>query len=318
MTRPRTVDLSTSIGPIRLRNPVLLASGTYGGIFDRILDTDRLGGVVLKTVTRRPRRGNPPPRVHETPSGMLNSIGLENKGIERFIRYELPRALEHRCAVIVSVSGEDPADTAQILRRLRPFRKIAGIELNISCPNVSHGLDYGTDPAATAAIVAAARRATAHPLIAKLTPNVTDVRPIAAAAFAAGADAVSLVNTFRAMAVDWRLGRPVLGGVTGGLSGPAIRPIALRMVWEVAGAFPDRPVVGIGGIASAEDALEFIAAGACAVQIGTASFADPQNGVRIVEEMRRLLATERIGRLRDLVGAARTADGRSAPGASGG
>jgi dihydroorotate dehydrogenase (NAD+) catalytic subunit len=298
------VDLSCRIGPLRLPNPILLASGTFGGLFDRVLDLSRVGAVILKTVTREPLKGNPPPRIHETASGMLNSIGLENKGLEAFLEGELPRALDWDTRVIVSISGEDEKDYTAIARRLRPFRRIVALELNISCPNVSHGMDWATDPRRTRRVVRAVRRVSPFPLIAKLTPNVTDVVPIARAAMAGGADALSLVNTFKGIAIDWRRRRPVLGGVTGGLSGPAIKPIALRLVWDVCRALPSAPVVGIGGIASADDVLEFMAAGACAVQIGTANFSDAQTSTKVLDDLRRALATAGVQRARDLVGAA--------------
>lgn len=296
------MDLSVSLGPLRLRNPVLLASGTFGGRQPEALDVGRLGGVVLKTLTREPRKGNPPPRIHETAAGMLNSIGLENKGIAAFLRTELPRALRYRTKVVVSLAGRDEADYAAMARALNRFPRIAALELNISCPNVSEGLDYGTDPRLARRVVSAVRAASRFPVIAKLTPNVTDVVEIARAAFDGGAHAVSLVNTLKGLAVDWRRRRPVLGAVTGGLSGPAIKPVALRMVWEVARALPDRPVIGIGGIATPEDAMEFLCAGACAVQIGTASFVDVNASTCILDRLPALLAAAGARRLRDYVG----------------
>lgn len=298
-------DLRVSLGALRLRNPVLLASGTFGGIQDLVLDCDRLGGIVLKTVTRRPRKGNPPPRIHETPSGMLNSIGLENKGLEGFLRHEFPRFSEYRTALLVSVSGESVEDFGFLIRRLDRLRRIDGFELNISCPNVSHGMDFGTDPARTEEVVRAARRCTDKPVIAKLTPNVTDIVSIARAALEGGADALSLVNTLRGMAIDWRRRRPVLGGVTGGLSGPAIRPVALRMVWEVCSAFPDVPVLGIGGISTADDVLEFLAAGATAVQVGTANFVEPAVSGQLLDDLPVRLQEAGIRRIRDLIGVCR-------------
>ncbi|MBI2901537.1 MAG: dihydroorotate dehydrogenase [Planctomycetes bacterium] len=301
----RRPDVSTSIGPIRLANPVLVASGTFGGIQDRVIDVNRLGGVVAKTVTMEPRKGNPPPRVWETASGMLNSIGLDNKGLVAWIDEELPHLSTYRCRLIVSVSGRTAEEYGDLVGRLSEFPRIDAFELNISCPNVSHGMDYGTDPALTEKTLNCARAATKKPLIAKLTPNVTDVTRIAEAALAGGADALSLVNTLKGMAIDWRRRAPCLGGVTGGLSGPAIKPVALRMVWEVCSKFPKVPVVGIGGISTADDALEFIAAGACAVQVGTANFAEVNTPLRIVEEMPAKLAEAGVRRLRDLVGTAR-------------
>ncbi len=305
------VDLSTSIGPLRLENPILLASGTFGGVQDTVLDVNRLGGVVAKTVTMEPRKGNPPPRVWETPSGMLNSIGLDNKGLEGWISEELPRYSEYRCRLIVSVSGRTAEEYGALVRRLSEFARIDAFELNISCPNVSHGLDYGTDPALTEKVVRIARDATPKPVIAKLTPNVTDIVQIADAALQGGADALSLVNTLKGIALDWRRRRPSLGAGTGGLSGPAIKPVALRMVWEVCSKFPRAAVVGIGGISNSEDVLEFVAAGACAVQIGTACFVDVAAPRRILEELPSKLAAAKISRVTELIGTARSATASS-------
>lgn len=302
MKRPAAPDLRCRIGPLELANPILVASGTFGGLFDRILDVSALGAVVLKTVTRAPLRGNRPPRIHETPSGMLNSIGLENKGLDAFLEGELPRALEWDTHVIVSISGVDARDYVAITRRLAPFRKIAALELNISCPNVSHGLDWATDPRCTRRVVAAVKRVSPFPVIAKLTPNVTDVVPIARAAMAGGADALSLINTLKGLAVDWKRRRPVLGGVTGGLSGPAIKPVALRLVWEVCRALPKAPVIGIGGISTADDVMEFLAVGARAVQIGTANFADAQASTKVLAELSRSLARAGVRRIGDVTG----------------
>lgn len=304
--RGKDVDLRVRVGPLKLPNPVMLASGTFGGLFDRVLDLSEVGAVVLKTITRRPLRGNPPPRVHETPSGLLNSIGLENKGLDVFLKTELPRALEWDTRVVVSISGEDEKDYVAITRRLEPFGQIKALELNISCPNVSGGLDWGTDPKRTARVVRAVRRVSAFPLIAKLTPNVTDVVPIARAAMEAGADAISLVNTFKGVAFNWRRRTPILGGVTGGLSGPAIKPIALRLVWDVWRALPKAPIIGIGGISSADDVLEFMVAGASAVQIGTANFTDAETSTKVVDRLRSLLREAGIRKIRDLTGSIST------------
>lgn len=303
--RATAVDLSVRVGPLKLPNPILLASGTVGGIFERVLDFSRVGAVVLKTVTREPLKGNPPPRIHETPSGMLNSIGLENKGLDAFLKGELPRALEWNTRVIVSLSGVDERDYVAIARRLEPFRQIKALELNLSCPNVSHGLDWATDPRRTHRVVRAVKRATPFPVIAKLTPNVTDIVPIARAAMDAGADALSLVNTLKGMAVDWRRRRPVLGRGTGGLSGPAIKPVALRLVWEVCRALPEAPVIGIGGISDADDVLEFMVAGACAVQIGTANFVDAQASTKAIDGLAVRLREAGVRRIRDLIGSAK-------------
>lgn len=299
------VDLTTSIGPLRLENPVLVASGTFGGVQDTVIDVHRLGGVVAKTVTMEPRKGNPPPRVWETPSGMLNSIGLDNKGLEGWIAKELPHYSAYRCRLIVSVSGRTAEEYRDLVGRLSAFPRIDAFELNISCPNVSHGMDYGTDPALTEKVVRTAKGATSKPVIAKLTPNVTDIVKIADAALQGGADALSLVNTLKGIAIDWRKRKPCLGAVTGGLSGPAIKPVALRMVWEVCSKFPKAPVVGIGGISTADDVLEFLVAGACAVQVGTASFVDVNAPLNILGALPAKLAEAKVARLADLVGAAR-------------
>ncbi|OHB75885.1 MAG: dihydroorotate dehydrogenase B catalytic subunit, partial [Planctomycetes bacterium RBG_16_59_8] len=249
---PRAPDLSVSIGRLRLSNPVMAASGTFGGGYPAVVDCSRLGAVVLKTVTLKPRSGNPPPRIWETPGGILNSIGLENKGLRAFLKGDLPAARKMGTRIVVSISGETVEEYAVLARAIDRAGGVDAIELNISCPNVSKGLDFGTDPKLSGSAVRAAKKATRLPVIAKLTPNVTNIVPIARSVVENGADAVSLVNTLKGMAVDWRRQRPRLGGITGGLSGPAIKPVALRMVWEVASAVRV-PIVGIGGIASAED-----------------------------------------------------------------
>lgn len=300
------VDLSTSIGPLALANPVLVASGTFGGIQDTVMDVGRLGGVVAKTVTMEPRKGNPPPRVWETPSGMLNSIGLDNKGLEGWIDKEFPHYSAYACRLIVSVSGRTAEEYRDLVGRLDAFPRIDAFELNISCPNVSHGMDYGTDPALTENVVKISKAATKKLVIAKLTPNVTDVVKIADAALQGGADALSLVNTLKGIAIDWRRRRPALGGVTGGLSGPAIKPVALRMVWEVCGKFPKVPVVGIGGISNADDVLEFLVAGACAVQIGTASFVDVHAPLKAIDALPAKLESAGVRSIREMIG---TCDG---------
>lgn len=310
MKPARTPDLAVSAGPLRLRNPVMVASGTVGGLFDLVLDFDRIGAVVLKTVTLKPRKGNAPPRIHETPSGMLNSIGLENKGLEGFLRKELPRAMEYKAALIVSVSGETVEEFGTLVRRLDRVRRIDAFELNISCPNVSRGLDFGTDPAQTEKVVRVSKSVTDRPVIAKLTPNVTDIAAVAGAALEGGADALSLVNTLKGIAIDWRRRRPVLGGVTGGLSGPAIKPVALRLVWEVCSLFPEAPVIGIGGVSTTDDVLEYLVAGACAVQIGTAGFVRPDAAGRIVDELPAKLTEAGVKRVRDLIGTCSVKHGR--------
>ena len=307
-SRPDTgPDLSVEVGPLRLSNPVLVASGTFGALMDTVLDVSKIGGVVEKTVTRRPRKGNPPPRVWETPSGMLNSIGLENYGLEGWIQKRYPEVKDYPCALVVSVSGETVEEYGELVAAIDKLPRVDAFELNISCPNVSHGLDHATDPASTERVVRISKQATRRPVFAKLTPNVTDIAKVAAAAMEGGADGLSLVNTLKGMAIDWRKRAPALGAVTGGLSGPAIKPVALRMVWEVCGKLPKAPVIGIGGISNADDALEFMVAGARAVQIGTANFVDAMTGERIVDALREKLKEVGVNRLADLVGTARRA-----------
>jgi dihydroorotate dehydrogenase (NAD+) catalytic subunit len=280
----------------------MVASGTFGALMDTVLDVSKLGAVVEKTVTRKPRKGNPPPRVWETPSGMLNSIGLENYGLEGWIKKRYPEVKDYPCALIVSVSGETVEEYGELVAAIDKLPRVDAFELNISCPNVSHGLDHATDPAATERVVRIARAATRRPLFAKLTPNVTDIGAVAAAAMEGGADGLSLVNTLKGIAIDWRKRAPALGAITGGLSGPAIKPVALRMVWEVCGKLPKAPVIGIGGISNADDALEFMVAGACAVQVGTANFVNAMTAQTIVDGMRERLASAGVARLRDLIG----------------
>jgi dihydroorotate dehydrogenase (NAD+) catalytic subunit len=246
--------------------------------------------VIPKTVTFRPRAGNPTPRTVETASGLLNAIGLDNDGIDHFIEHHLPYLRTVGTAVIGNIAGEDEDQFVSMAERLGAETGLTAIELNISCPNVSQGLDLGIDAAAVGRLVRRVRSACPLPIIAKLTPNVTNIVPIAAAAAEAGADAVSLINTLRGMAVDWRRRRPILAYDVGGLSGPAIKPIALRMVWDVARALPGLPIIGIGGIATADDALEFLVAGASAVQVGTATFYDPTAAERVLDDLTARLA----------------------------
>ena len=267
---------------------------------------DQLGGVIPKTVTRHPRAGNATPRTVETAAGLLNAIGLDNDGIDHFRAHHLPYLRTVGTAVIANIAGEDEADFVAMAASLADEPGLAGIELNISCPNVSHGLDLGIDPAAVEGLVARVRAVCPLPVIAKLTPNVTDIVTIARAARDGGADAVSLVNTFRGMAVNWRTRRPILANDIGGLSGPAIKPLALRMVWEVAQALPDLAIIGVGGVASVSDALEFMVAGASAVQVGTATFADPTAAGRLVAEIGRELDRAGVNAVRDLIGTLRS------------
>jgi dihydroorotate dehydrogenase (NAD+) catalytic subunit len=268
------------------------------------VDFSKLGGVIPKTVTPQPRVGNPPPRTVETTGGMLNSIGLDNDGLEAFIEKHLPYLLSLETAVIANIAGRNTDEFVLMASRLDAFEQLAALELNISCPNVSGGVDYGTDPEMTREVVEAVHGCCALPVIAKLTPNVTDIIRIAAAAAEAGADAVSLVNTFQGMAVDWRNRRPVLGNVIGGLSGPAIKPLALRCVWQVARNV-GVPVIGVGGIQSLDDVLEFLVAGASAVQIGTANFYNPSLSGRLADELADVLTAEGCESVSEIVGTLR-------------
>jgi dihydroorotate dehydrogenase (NAD+) catalytic subunit len=302
-----TPDLSVRLGPLTLKNPVVVASGTfgYGDEFLGLAPYGELGALVLKTVTLQPRAGNPPAcRTAETPAGMVNAIGLENVGLDAFLRDKLPLALAYGTNVIASIAGESAEEFAACARRL-DGTPVAAIELNISCPNVkSGGMAFGVDPQASAEVVAAVRAATGKPLIAKLTPNVTDVTVIARACEAAGADALSLTNTFAAMVIDAERRCPLLAANTGGLSGPAIRPIAVYQVFRVARAVR-LPVIGMGGIWNASDALEFILAGANAVAVGTALFADPAAPHRVLRGIADYLVRHDMARLTDIVGAVR-------------
>jgi dihydroorotate dehydrogenase (NAD+) catalytic subunit len=302
------VDLSVRLGRLTLKNPVLVASGTFGYVREMagFVRLERLGGVIPKTVTARPRAGNPTPRTVETASGMLNAIGLDNDGIDHFRDHHLPYLRTVGTAVIANIAGEDEDQFVAMAESIGGEPGLAAVELNVSCPNVSHGLDLGVDAAAVERLVRRVRAVCPLPVIAKLTPNVTDVVAIARAAGEGGADAVSLVNTFRGMAVDWRKRRPILANDVGGLSGPAIKPLALRMVWDVARALPELPVIGIGGIASADDALEFLVAGASAIQVGTATFYDPTASERLLDDLSRLLDECRIGSLTEIVGTLRS------------
>jgi len=260
-----------------------------------------LGGIIPKTVTPLPRIGNPPPRTVETAGGLLNSIGLDNDGLDAFLEKHLPFLLEQGTALIVNVAGATIDEFVAMAARLDAFPRIAGLELNISCPNVSGGVDFGTDARLAAELVGRVRTACRFPVIAKLTPNVTQIVPIAQAVADAGADAVSLVNTFQGLAVDWRRRRPILGAGTGGLSGPAIKPLALRCVWQVSRAVKV-PIIGVGGIASLNDVMEYLVCGASAVQVGTANFYDPGVAARLVDELEQLVAAEGWADLSKVIG----------------
>lgn len=297
-------DLQVAIGRLALRNPVMTASGTfgYGGEFRDLVDLNRLGAIVVKGLSLKPSRGNPPPRIVETPCGMLNAIGLENIGVEAFIRQRLPFLRKLATPVVANLYGTTSEEYAALAAIVEAEEGIAAAELNISCPNVAcGGMAFGVDARAAAGLVREVRRHLTKPLIVKLSPNVTDITVIARAVAAEGADALSLINTVTGMAIDVETRRPQLANLIGGLSGPAIRPIAVRMVWQVAQAV-DLPVIGIGGITSASDALQFIIAGATAVQVGTANFINPSATLEIVEGLAAYLARHGRGSIRELVG----------------
>ena len=286
------IDLSVTLGRLRLTNPVMVASGTFGYAreMERIVDCRRLGGILPKTITAMPRIGNAPWRTVEVSAGLLNAIGLDNDGVETFLDHHLPYLREIGTAIIVSVAGRTEDDFVALAEQVGEADGVAAIELNLSCPNVSGGVDFGTDPRSCERVVAAVRHRCRVPILAKLTPNVTSIADIARGAAGGGADAVCLINTVLAMAIDWRKRRPMLGNVMGGMSGPAIKPIALRCVHQVRSAVPI-PIVGIGGIANLDDVMQFIVAGASAVQIGTANYYDPQASMRIIDRLPAAIAS---------------------------
>jgi dihydroorotate dehydrogenase (NAD+) catalytic subunit len=296
--------VETSLCGVPLKTPVLAASGTfaYGVEFREHLDLESLGGVIVKGLSREPMDGNPPPRLFETQSGMLNSIGLQNIGVRAFVRDKLPELRELGVTTFANIFGYAVEDYVEVARVLEDAEGLAGYELNVSCPNTKHGgIYFSSDPALLAEVVSAVREAARRPLIVKLSPNVARIDVLARAAADAGADAISLINTFVALAIDPRSRRPRLGAGLGGLSGPAIKPIALRMVYEAARAVTI-PVVGLGGIATGADAAEFLIAGASAVQVGTANFWDPRAPERIARELDKFLEQENVARAADLVG----------------
>lgn len=295
--------LNTEICGIKMKNPVMVASGTfgYGEEAANFVDLDKLGAIVTKTITLKPREGNSPPRVCETASGMLNSIGLQNKGIDDFIQNRLPFLSKFKTPVIANIAGDNAREYAQLAKMLDKESTVKGIEINISCPNVEKGgMFFCFDPKATAEVVRIVKKATGLPVIAKLSPNVTDIAAIAKAAEDAGADAVSLINTLLGMAIDPATRSSKLGTPTGGLSGPAIKPIAVRMAWQVAQVVKI-PIIGCGGIMTGKDAIEFFLAGASAVQIGTANFVDTQAPIRVVEEIQEYLEKNKIRHYKELI-----------------
>jgi dihydroorotate dehydrogenase (NAD+) catalytic subunit len=297
--------MSVSVAGIKMRNPVMTASGTfgYGAEFADYLDLESIGAMISKGLSLKPKAGNPTPRIVETPGGMLNAIGLQNVGIDAFIEQKLPYLKNVNTPVIVNLYGNTLEEYGEVAARLDGLSGVAGIEVNISCPNVKQGgIVFGTDPGAAQEVVRLVKKNTSKPMIVKLSPNVTDVVLMAKACADAGADALSLINTLTGMAIDLERRRPVLANVTGGLSGPAIKPVALRMVWQVAKAVK-LPLIGIGGIMNGRDALEFMLAGATAVQVGTASFLDPSAAQRIAREMEQYLVDHKIASVSSLIGA---------------
>lgn len=298
------VDLSVSLGRLRLKNPVMTASGTfgYGEEYAEYVDLNRLGAIVVKGLSLRPREGNPPPRIIETPAGMLNSIGLQNIGIERFIREKMPFLRQFDVTVIANFFGDTIEEYREAALALSNVEGIHGLEMNISCPNKEKGWSiFGTDPKTTYNVVNSVRKVTDLTLVVKLSPNVTDISLMARVAEEAGADAVSLINTITGMAIDVKTRRPMLANITGGLSGPAIRPIAVRMVWEAAKAVRI-PIIGMGGIMSWEDAIEFFLAGATAIAVGTANFVNPHVTEEIIGGIGKYMEENRINSIRELIG----------------
>lgn len=301
-------DLSVNIGRIELKNPVMTAAGTFGyaGEFKHLIDLNRLGAIIVKGLSLEPARGNPPPRIVETECGLLNAIGLENVGLAAFIKEKIPFLKEFATPVIVNIYGKSIEEYAELAARLNDIEEIAGVEVNISCPNVkAGGMAFGVDPKSTDRVVTAIRNKTTKPLMVKLSPNITDITEIAKIVEQAGADSISLINTITGMAIDIETRRPKLANITGGLSGPAIKPIALRMVWEVARKV-EIPVIGIGGITTAKDALEFLIGGASAVQVGTANLVNPQATIDIIEGIEVFLAGKNISSITDIIGTLET------------
>ena len=301
-------DMTVKLAGLNLRNPVMSASGTfgYGREFAEYMDLEKIGAFVTKGLSLKPRAGNPTPRIAETPGGMLNAIGLQNVGIEAFIKEKTPFLRSLNTPAIVNFFGGTVEEYAELASRLDEIPEVAALEVNISCPNVKQGgIMFGTSPECAAQVISACRAAASKPLIAKLSPNVTDITTMARSCVNAGADALSLINTLTGMAVDLKRRRPTLANITGGLSGPAIKPVALRMVWQVARAV-DVPIIGIGGIMNAADALEFLLVGATAVQVGTANFVNPSAAQDIACGMEAWLAENNVARVTDIIGALET------------
>jgi len=298
-------DLTVKIGKMILKNPVIVSSGTFGfgEEFEDFLDLNQLGALISKGISLKPMMGNPPPRIFETEGGIINSIGLQNPGFQEFIKNKLPYYRNLKTHLIINFFGKSQKEYIELAERFNHIPGISGLEMNISCPNIKRGgIVFGTDPRMSYHLVRAVRRVTPLTLIVKLSPNVTDITSMAKSAEEGGADAVSLVNTFKAMAVNIHSKKPELGNVIGGLSGPAIKPIALRMVWEVSQAV-QIPVIGMGGIMNAEDAIEFILVGASAIQIGTANLINPKTGIEVIQGIKRYLIQNKINRIQKLIGA---------------
>ncbi len=297
-------DLKVDIGRLTLKNPVMTASGTfgYGKEFNDLVDLNRLGAIIVKGISMQPSMGNPPPRIVETSCGMLNAIGLENVGIKAFVKDKLPFLKKFSAPVFINIYGKNIEEYAQLASFIDDIEGVAGIELNISCPNVkSGGIAFGVEAKSAFQVVKAVREKTGKPLMVKLSPNVTDITVIAKAAEEGGADSLSLINTLTGMAIDSKTGRSRLANITGGLSGPAIKPIALRMVWQAVQSV-NIPVIGIGGIMTAEDALEFLIAGASAVQVGTANFINPRATMDIIDGIESFLKEKRLQKISDIIG----------------
>jgi len=308
MAETKSINMSVKIGTLKLKNPVMTASGTfgYGGEYADYVDLNKLGAIVVKGLSLKPRAGNPPPRIMETPSGMLNAVGLQNIGVHTFIEEKLPILRKYDTNVIANIYGETYDEYKKVAQKLTSAKGVHALEVNISCPNVRKGgLSFGADLKSAAAVTRKVKEVTDLPVIVKLTPNVTDITAIAAAVEKAGADAISLINTLTGMSVDIFTRRPHLKNVTGGLSGPAIKPVALRMVWQVLQKI-SIPVIGIGGIMNAEDALEFLILGAKAVQIGTANFINPQATIEIIGGIERYMELNGIKNISKLIGTFRS------------
>lgn len=308
MAETKSINMSVKIGTLKLKNPVMTASGTfgYGGEYADYVDLNKLGAIVVKGLSLKPRAGNPPPRIMETPSGMLNAVGLQNIGVDTFIEEKLPILRKYDTNVIANIYGETYDEYKKVAQKLTSAKGVHALEVNISCPNVRKGgLSFGADLKSAAAVTRKVKEVTDLPVIVKLTPNVTDITAIAAAVEKAGADAISLINTLTGMSVDIFTRRPHLKNVTGGLSGPAIKPVALRMVWQVLQKI-SIPVIGIGGIMNAEDALEFLILGAKAVQIGTANFINPQATIEIIGGIERYMELNGIKNISKLIGTFRS------------